>query len=69
MTDVPVIELAGMSEAEKRAYILADNRLALSAGFGGDLGGRDAEACLAEAKAIFAALDLAFDRAQIADLA
>jgi ParB-like chromosome segregation protein Spo0J len=26
---VPVIELAGLSEAEKRAYVLADNKLAL----------------------------------------
>ena len=33
MTTVPVIELAGMSEAEKRAYILADNKLALNAGW------------------------------------
>ena len=28
MTEVPVIELAGMSEAQKRAYIIADNKLA-----------------------------------------
>ena len=33
MADVPVIELGGMSEAQKRAYILADNRLALNAGW------------------------------------
>lgn len=30
---VPVIELAGMSEAEKRAYVIADNKLALKAGW------------------------------------
>jgi DNA modification methylase len=30
---VPVIELAHMSEAQKRAYILADNQLALNAGW------------------------------------
>jgi DNA modification methylase len=30
---VPVIELAQMSEAQKRAYVLADNQLALSAGW------------------------------------
>jgi DNA modification methylase len=29
---VPVIELAHMSEAQKRAYVLADNQLALNAG-------------------------------------
>src|SRR3990167_4387893 len=33
MSEVPVIELAGMSEAEKRAYIIADNKLALNAGW------------------------------------
>jgi len=33
MTEVPVIELAGMSEAEKKAYIIADNKLALNAGW------------------------------------
>ena len=33
MTEVPVIELAGMSEAQKRAYIIADNKLALNAGW------------------------------------
>ena len=31
------IELAGLSEAERRAYILADNRLALNAGWDQDL--------------------------------
>ena len=30
---VPVIELAHMSEAPKRAYVLADNQLALNAGW------------------------------------
>ena len=34
---VPVIELAGLREAERRAYILADNRLALNAGWDQDL--------------------------------
>lgn len=37
MGQVPVIELAGLSEAQKRAYILADNRLALSAGWDEEL--------------------------------
>jgi DNA modification methylase len=37
MATVPVIELAGMSEAEKRAYIIADNKLALKAGWDEDL--------------------------------
>lgn len=30
---IPVIELSGLSEAQKRAYVIADNRLALSAGW------------------------------------
>ena len=33
MLEVPVIELSGLSEAAKRAYILADNKLALNAGW------------------------------------
>lgn len=32
-TEVPVIELAHLSEAQRRAYILADNKLALNAGW------------------------------------
>ena len=37
MTEVPVIELAGLSEAQKRAYVIADNKLALNAGWDEDL--------------------------------
>jgi DNA modification methylase len=33
LTEVPAIELAGLSEAQKRAYIIADNKLALNAGW------------------------------------
>jgi DNA modification methylase len=33
LEQVPVIELARMSEAQKRAYVLADNQLALNAGW------------------------------------
>jgi ParB-like nuclease domain len=33
----PVIELAAMTEAQKRAYVLADNQLALNAGWNEDL--------------------------------
>ncbi len=36
MASVPVIELAGMSEAQKRAYVIADNKLALNAGWDRD---------------------------------
>ena len=37
LREVPVIELAGLSEAQKRAYIIADNKLALNAGWDSDL--------------------------------
>jgi DNA modification methylase len=37
MAEVPVIELSHLSEAQKRAYILADNRLALDAGWDEEL--------------------------------
>ncbi|SDB20209.1 site-specific DNA-methyltransferase [Bauldia litoralis] len=37
MTEVPVIELAGMSDTEKQAYVIADNKLALNAGWDKDL--------------------------------
>src|ERR1700750_913488 len=33
MHDVPVIELAGLSVAQKRALVIADNKLALNAGW------------------------------------
>jgi len=37
LTEVPVIQAAHLSEAQRRAYVLADNRLALSAGWDDDL--------------------------------
>jgi DNA modification methylase len=37
LEQVPVIELAQMSEAQKRAYVLADNQLALNAGWDDEL--------------------------------
>ncbi len=37
MTEVPVIELSHLSPAQRRAYVLADNRLALAAGWDTDL--------------------------------
>lgn len=33
LASVPVIELSGLTEAQKRAYVLADNKLALNAGW------------------------------------
>lgn len=37
INSVPVIELAGMSKTQKRAYIIADNKLALNAGWDEEL--------------------------------
>ena len=37
LTEVPTLELSGLSDAQKRAYILADNRLALDAGWDEEL--------------------------------
>lgn len=37
LTFVPVIELAHLSEAQKRAYVLADNKLAERAGWDGEM--------------------------------
>src|SRR3954466_14515559 len=37
LTEMPTIELSHLTPAQRRAYILADNRLALSAGWDEDL--------------------------------
>ena len=37
MDEVPTIELKGLSEAQKRAYVIADNKLALNAGWDEEL--------------------------------
>jgi len=37
LTEVPVMEARGWSEAQKRAYVLADNKLALNAGWDDEL--------------------------------
>jgi ParB-like chromosome segregation protein Spo0J len=33
MAEVPVIELAGLSDAQRRALVLADNKIAMNAGW------------------------------------
>ena len=53
MNEVPTIRLAHMSEAEKRAYVIADNKLAENAGW-------DA-ACLRSNFRSSAEIDLEFD--------
>jgi DNA modification methylase len=37
MTEVPVVVASGWSEAQKRAYVIADNKLALNAGWDNEL--------------------------------
>jgi len=37
LADVPVIEAAHLTEAQKRAYVIADNRLALDAGWDNEM--------------------------------
>jgi ParB-like chromosome segregation protein Spo0J len=37
MTAVPVIELSHLTAAQRRAYVIADNQLALNAGWDNDL--------------------------------
>jgi ParB-like chromosome segregation protein Spo0J len=36
-TEVPTIQLHGLSESQKKAYIIADNKLALNAGWDDEL--------------------------------
>ena len=36
-TEVPVIELKDMTEAQKKAYVIADNKLALNAGWDNEI--------------------------------
>ena len=62
---VPVIELAHLSEAQKRAYILADNRLAEQAGWDRDLLAIE----VADLAALGVDLDgIGFDAGEIDDL-
>lgn len=53
LEDVPALRIDTMSEAEKRAYVIADNKLALNGGWDKRLLGGEIERLLAE--------DLTFD--------
>ncbi|MFK7902925.1 MAG: site-specific DNA-methyltransferase [Nitratireductor sp.] len=54
LTDVPCVQLSHMNEAQKRAYVLADNKLALNAGW-------DEELLAQELGALLELDDLNFD--------
>lgn len=45
-TRVPCVRLEGMTAAQKRAYVLADNKLALNAGWDDDVLGQELKALL-----------------------
>jgi DNA modification methylase len=65
LADVPCIELEGLSEAQKRAYIIADNKLALNAGWDATLLNLE----LLDLKELDFDLDLlGFDEAELAEL-
>ena len=62
---VPCIELGHLSEAQKRAYIIADNKLALNGGWNEDLLRLE----LTDLKALGANLELiGFDAMELADI-
>jgi len=44
LESVPVIKLSGLTETQKRAYVIADNKLALNAGWNDDLLAQELEA-------------------------
>lgn len=48
LEEVPALRIDTMSEAEKRAYVIADNKLALNAGWDRKLLGDELERLLAE---------------------
>ena len=65
MTDVPCIVLAGLTEAQKRAYVIADNKLALNSGWDEKLLSME----FSDLKGAGFNLDLlGFDAAEIADM-
>lgn len=65
LVDVPCIELSGLSEAQKRAYIIADNKLATNAGWDSVL----LSAELIDLKELDFNLDLlGFDERELAEL-
>jgi ParB-like chromosome segregation protein Spo0J len=48
LTEVPCVRLEHMTKAQKRAYVLADNKLALNAGWDEELLAEELEAILGE---------------------
>jgi len=65
MTEVPVIELKHLTDTQKKAYIIADNRLALNAGWDNELLTIELNDLLADG---FALEILGFDQAELDEL-
>jgi hypothetical protein len=63
--EVPTIELAGLSENQKKAYVIADNKLALNAGWDDELLKIELKELLSEG---FAMDILGFDQSELDDL-
>lgn len=63
--EVPTIELADLTENQKKAYIIADNKLALNAGWDDDLLKIELQELLSEG---FAIDILGFDQSELDDL-
>jgi ParB-like chromosome segregation protein Spo0J len=65
MNDVPYIILAGLTESQKRAYIIADNKLAMNSGWDEKLLAME----FSDLKEVGFNLDLlGFDASEIADI-
>ena len=64
-TEVPTIELSDLTETQKKAYIIADNRLALSAGWDNEMLTLELNDLLADG---FALEILGFDADELSDL-
>lgn len=63
--EVPTIELSGLSETQKKAYIIADNKLALNAGWDNEMLKIELTELLADG---FALDILGFDQADLDDI-
>lgn len=63
--EVPTIELADLTESQKKAYIIADNKLALNAGWDDDLLKIELQELLSEG---FAMDILGFDQSELDEL-
>ena len=57
LSSIPCVRVTHMSEAQKRAYVIADNKLALNAGWNDELLAAELHALVAEHDVVFQLLD------------